>query len=134
MLLFKEKNEMSEQQEPQTENVEALKARIAELEQKIAELEAENQRLREALEKAGEVLEEEIEEQKTAAIESITEKTKWSKDELKKMKLSELRLILKTIDSTKGTVKSIRSASSSVTDKDIGTLTVGDLYGRKQKK
>lgn len=124
----------------ETETVETLKARIAELEaenqqlrERIAELEAENQKLREALEKAGEVLEEQIEEQKTAAIESITEKTKWSKDELEKMKLAELRLIQKTVDSAKGTVKNIRSAGSTAGDKGSGSLTVGDLYHKKDE-
>jgi predicted RNase H-like nuclease (RuvC/YqgF family) len=94
----------------QTETVEALKARIAELEARIKELEAENQKLREALEKGVETLEEEIEEQKVAAIKTITEKANFSKSELEKMKLPALRLILKTIDSSKGKAKNIRSA------------------------
>lgn len=114
----------------QTETVEALKAKIAELEARIRELEEENQRLREALEKGVETLEEEIEEQKVAAIKTITEKTSFSKAELGKMNLKALRLILKTIDSAKGTVKNIRSAGAGSTGQS--SLTVGDLYHKEK--
>jgi predicted RNase H-like nuclease (RuvC/YqgF family) len=130
---------MSEPQPPS--EVETLKARITELEQenqslkeRIQELEAENQKLREALEKGTDTLEKEIEQQKAAAIDAITQKTKFTKDELQKMKLPALRLILKTIDSAKGTFKNIRSAGSSAGDKDCGSLTVGDLYHKEQGK
>lgn len=116
----------------ETETIEALKARIAELEAENQKLREENQKLREALEKGAEALEEEIEEAKEAAIESITQKTKFTKDELQKMKLPALRLILKTIDSAKGTVKGVRSAGSSAGDKS--SLTVGDLYHKKEEK
>ena len=125
----------------ETETVESLKARIAELEQenqslteRIQELEAENQKLREALEKGADALEKEIEQQKAAAIDEITQKTKFTKDELQKMKLPALRLILKTIDSAKGTVKNIRSAGSTADEKGSGSLTVGDLYHKKEEK
>lgn len=119
----------------ETETVETLKAKITELEaenkqlkDRITELEAENEKLRQALEKGTATLESEIEEQKAAAIKTITEKTKFTKDELEKMKLPALRLILKTIDSSKGTVKNIRSAGSSAgPDKS----TVGDLYHKE---
>jgi len=114
----------------EAETVEALKARIAELEARIKELEEENAKLREALEKGVETLEEEIEEQKAAAIKTITEKTNFSKAELEKMNLKALRLILKTIDSAKGTVKNIRSAATG-NAKD-GGLTVGNLYHKKE--
>lgn len=112
----------------ETETVEALKAKIAELEARINELEAENQKLREALEKGVETLEGEIEEQKAAAVKTITEKTNFSKDELDKMKLPALRLILKTIDSSKGTVKNIRSAGSGAGQSEE---TIGDLYHKE---
>lgn len=116
----------------ETETIEALKAKIAELEQRIKELEEENQRLREALEKGVETLEEEIEEQKAAAIKTITEKTKFTKAELEKMKLPALRLILKTIDSSKGTFKNIRSAGAG-SGAGQSSLTVGDLYHKKKE-
>ena len=90
----------NDQQDNQTEDVEALKAKIADLEaqlkakdERITELEAENQKLRETLEKGTATLEMEIEEQKAVAIKTITEKTNFSKDELEKMKLPALRLI-----------------------------------------
>jgi predicted RNase H-like nuclease (RuvC/YqgF family) len=128
------------QPQPPSE-VETLKARITELEQenqslkeRIAELEDENQKLREALEKGAQALEEEIEEAKAAAIEAITQKTRFTKDELRKMRLPALRLILRTIDSAKGTFKNIRSAGSSTGDKDSGSLTVGDLYHKKEEQ
>ena len=121
----------------QTETVEALKAKIAELEaentqlrDRITELEAENEKLRRTLEKGAAALESEIEEQKAAAIKAITEKTNFSKSELEKMKLPALRLILKTIDSAKGTVKNIRSASTGSSG-DQSKLTVGDLYHKE---
>jgi predicted RNase H-like nuclease (RuvC/YqgF family) len=130
---------LSEPQPPS--EVETLKARITELEQenqslkeRIQELEAENQKLREALEKGADALEREIEQQKAAAIDGITQKTKFTKDELQKMKLPALRLIQKTIDSAKGTFKNIRSRGSSADDKDSGSLTVGDLYHKKEEK
>lgn len=117
--------------EPQpSSEVETLKARIAELEAENQKLKEENEKLREALEKGAEALEEEIEEAKVAAIESITQKTKFTKDELVKMRLPALRLILKTIDSAKGTVKGIRSAGAS--SKGKGSLTVGCLYHKPQ--
>lgn len=115
----------------QSEDVEALKAKIAELEARIKELEEENAKLREALEKGVETLEEEIEEQKAVAIKTITAKTSFSKAELEKMKLPALRLILKTIDSAKGTVKNIRSAGAGSGGQS--GLTVGDLYHKKKE-
>lgn len=114
-----------------TEDVGALKAKIAELEARIKELEEENQKLREALEKGVETLETEIEEQKAVAIKTITAKTNFSKDELQKMKLPALRLILKTIDSSKGTVKNIRSAGAG-SGAGQSKLTVGDLYHKEK--
>ena len=127
----------NDQQDNQTEDVEALKAKIADLEaqlkakdERITELEAENQKLRETLEKGTATLEMEIEEQKAVAIKTITEKTNFSKDELEKMKLPALRLILKTIGSAKGTVKNIRSAGAGSTGQS--KLTVGDLYHKEK--
>jgi predicted RNase H-like nuclease (RuvC/YqgF family) len=124
---------MSEQQEPQTEDVEALKARIAELEaenqqlrERIAELEAENERLRETIGKAEDTLKAYVNHERNVAIKSILDKTNWSKDELEKMDLPSLRLILKAVDSVKGTVKNIRSVASSTTENS--KLTVGCLY------
>jgi uncharacterized protein (DUF3084 family) len=129
---------MSEQQEPQTEteDVEALKARIAELEaenqqlrERIAELEAENERLRETIGKAEDTLKAYVDHEKNVAIESILEKANWDKRELEKLDLPSLRLILKAVDSVKGTVKNIRSVATTET-KD-NTLTVGCLYHRE---
>ena len=115
-----------------TEDAEALKAKIAELEARIRELEEENAKLREALEKGVVTLETEIEEQKAVAIKTITAKTSFSKAELQKMKLPALRLILKTIDSSKGTVKNIRSAATGSSGGQ-SKLTVGDLFHKKKE-
>ena len=130
-------SENGENGDSETETVEALKAKIADLEaqlkakdERITELEAENQKLRETLEKGTATLEMEIEEQKAVAIKTITEKTNFSKDELEKMKLPALRLILKTIGSAKGTVKNIRSAGAG--NAGQSSLTVGDLYHKEK--
>ena len=131
-------SENGENGDSETETVEALKAKIADLEaqlkakdERITELEAENQKLRETLEKGTATLEMEIEEQKAVAIKTITEKTNFSKDELEKMKLPALRLILKTIGSAKGTVKNIRSAGAG-SNAGQSKLTVGDLYHKEK--
>lgn len=126
---------MGDQQEQGTEieaqegQITQLKARIEELEAENAKLREENEKLRQALEKGADALEREIEEQKAAAIDTILEKTNFCKDELQKMKLPALRLILKTIDSAKGTVKGVRSASAG--DEGKSALTVGDLYHKE---
>lgn len=112
------------------ERISGLEARIEELETENAKLKEENEKLREALEKGAEALEKEVEEQKEEAIDTIIEKTKFTKDELQKMKLPALRLILKTIDSAKGTVKGVRSAGAGSEGK--GSLTVGDLYHKEE--
>lgn len=100
------------------------------MEAENARLREENEKLRQALEKGAETLEREIEEQKAAAIDVIVEKTSFCKDELRKMELPALRLILRTIDSAKGTVKGIKSAGAG--EKGSGSLTVGDLYHKKE--
>jgi hypothetical protein len=50
-------------------------------------------------------------------------------EELKKLDLAQLRLVQKSIDSVKGTVKNIRSAG--VESKGESGLTVGDLYHKE---
>ena len=118
------------------EEIEALKARIAELEpqlkardERIAELEAENEKLRQAMSEATKTLTAYVEREREAAIKSILEKANLCEEELKKLDLAQLRLVQKSIDSVKGTVKNIRSAGAS--DKGESGLTVGDLYHKE---
>jgi len=124
-------------EEPEGEDVEALKARIAELEallkakeERIAELEAENERLRQALGEAGDTLKAYVEKEKAIAIKQILEKANWNKEELERLDLPQLKLIQKSIDSVKGTVKNIRSAGAGSGKRGSG-LTVGDLYHKE---
>jgi len=112
---------MSEEQ--QTENVEALKARIT-------ELEAENEKLKATMTEATNTLTAYVEKEKEAAIKSILEKANLCEDELKKLDLAQLKLVQKSIDSVKGSVKNIRSAGAGNTE-DTG-LTVGCLYHKKE--
>jgi len=109
-------------EEKPTEDVEALKARIA-------ELEAENEKLKQAIAEAMQTLSVYVEKEKEAAIKAILEKANLSEDELKQLDLAQLKLLQKGIASVKGTVKSIRSAAAG-NSKDSG-LTVGNLYHKE---
>jgi outer membrane protein TolC len=111
-------------EEKPTEDVEALKARIA-------ELEAENEKLKATMTEATKTLTAYVEKEKEAAIKSILEKSTLSKDELEKLDLSQLRLVQKGIDSVKGTVKNVRSAGAT-TSEDENRLTVGCLYHKEK--
>jgi predicted RNase H-like nuclease (RuvC/YqgF family) len=111
------------------EDVESLEAKIAELEKRVVELNSENQKLRKTLDEASKTLQLYVDREKEATIKVIMEKANWSKDELEKMDLPTLRLIVKAVDSVKGTVKNIRSAATTQT-KDSG-LTVGCLYHKE---
>ena len=113
---------MSEQQ--QTEDIEALKA-------KIAELEAENGKLKATMTEATKTLTAYVEREREAAIKSIMEKTTLSKDELEKLDLAQLRLIQKGADTIKGTVKNVRSAGADTTEDN--RLTVGCLYHKREQ-
>ena len=115
--------EMSEEQ--QTEDIEALKARIA-------ELEAENEKLKATMTEATKTLTAYVEREREAAIKAIMEKTMLSKDELEKLDLAQLRLIQKGADNVKGTVKNVRSAGATVCEGD-NRLTVGCLYHKKEQ-
>jgi prefoldin subunit 5 len=112
-------------EEKQTENVEALKARIA-------ELEAENEKLKTTMTEATKTLTAYVEKEREAAIKSILEKTTLAKDELEKLDLAQLRLVQKGIDNVKGTVKNVRSAGAT-TSEDENRLTVGCLYHKKEQ-
>jgi hypothetical protein len=127
---------MSEEENQSTEDVEALKARVAELEpqlkakdERIAELEVENEKLRQTMSEATKTLTAYVEREKETAIKSILEKANLCEEELKKLDLAQLRLVQKSIDSVKGTVKNIRSAG--VESKGESGLTVGDLYHKE---
>ena len=114
-------------QQNQEENVEAFKA-------KIAELDSENQKLRQTLDEASKTLKVYVDREKDATIKAIMEKSNWNKDELDKMELPTLRLILTAVDSVKGTVKNIRSAVAvSSTSEDENKLTVGCLYHKERE-
>jgi molecular chaperone GrpE (heat shock protein) len=115
---------MKMSEEKQTEDVEALKA-------KIAELEAENEKLKATMTEATKTLTAYVEREREAAIKSILEKTTLSKDELEKLDLAQLRLVQKGIDSVKGTVKNVRSAGAT-TDEGENRLTVGCLYHKEK--
>jgi len=126
---------MSEK-EQQTEDVEALKARIVELEAQlkagdgsVAELEAENEKLKTAIAEATETLVGYVEKEKEAAIRDILEKANFCEEELKKLDLAQLKLVLKAVNNVKGTVKNIRSAGVEV--RSESGLTVGDLYHKE---
>jgi len=110
-------------QQNQEENVEAFKA-------KIAELDSENQKLRQTLDEAGKTLKVYVDREKEATIKAIMEKANWSKEDLDKMDLPQLKLIEKAVDSTKGTVKNIRSAGAEASEGE-GKLTVGCLYHKE---
>jgi predicted RNase H-like nuclease (RuvC/YqgF family) len=109
-----------------SENVESLEAKVADLEKRLVELDRENQKLRKTLDEASKALQVYVDRERQAAIKAIMEKANWSQDELEKLDLPTLRLILKAVDSVKGTVKNIRSAASSETKDNM--LTVGCLY------
>ena len=112
---------MSEK-EQQTEDVEALKA-------KIAEFEAENEKLRQTITEAMQTLTAYVEREKQAAIKDILQKANFSEDELKRLDLAQLKLVQKSVDSVKGTVKNIRSAGPE--GRSDSGLTVGDLYHKE---
>jgi len=110
-------------QQKQEENVEVFKARIVELDN-------ENQKLRQTLDEASKTLKVYVDREKEATIKVIMEKANWSKEDLDKMDLPQLKLIEKAVDSTKGTVKNIRSAGAEASE-DEGKLTVGCLYHKE---
>ena len=110
-------------QQKQEENVEAFKA-------KIAELDSENQKLRQTLDEASKTLKAYVDREKEATIKAIMEKANWSKDDLDKMDLPQLKLVEKATDSAKGTVKNIRSAGATISE-DEQKLTVGCLYHKE---
>jgi regulator of replication initiation timing len=78
---------MSEEENQSTEDVEALKARVAELEpqlkakdERIAELEVENEKLRQTMSEATKTLTAYVEREKETAIKSVLEKANlWRK-------------------------------------------------------
>jgi len=111
-------------EEKPTENVDALKARIA-------ELEAENEKLKTTMTEATKTLTAYVEKEREATIKSIMEKTTLSRDELGKLDLAQLRLIQKGADTVKGTVKNVRSAGADNTEDN--RLTVGCLYHKKEQ-
>jgi len=120
-------------QHKEDESVEAFKAKVADLEKRIVELDGENQKLRQALDEASKTLKVYVDREKEATVKTIMEKADWSKDELDKMDLPQLKLILKAVDSAKGTVKNIRSAGAvSSTSEDENKLTVGCLYHKER--
>ena len=116
--------ETSMSEEKPTENVDALKARIA-------ELEAENEKLKTTMTEATKTLTAYVEKEREATIKSIMEKTTLSRDELGKLDLAQLRLIQKGADTVKGTVKNVRSAGADNTEDN--RLTVGCLYHKKEQ-
>ena len=120
-------------QHKEDENVEAFKAKIADLEKRIVELDSENQKLRQTLDEASKTLKVYVDREKDATVKAIVEKADWSKDDLDKMELPQLKLIEKAVDSAKGTVKNIRSAGAvSSTSEDENKLTVGCLYHKER--
>jgi len=111
-------------EEKPTEDIKALKARIA-------ELEAENEKLKTTMTEAIKTLTAYVEKEREAAIKSILENTTLAKDELEKLDLAQLRLVQKGIDGVKGTVKNVRSAGAT-TSEDENRLTVGCLYHKEK--
>jgi hypothetical protein len=112
---------MSEK-EQQTEDVEALKTRIA-------EFEAENEKLRQTIAEAMQTLTAYVEKEKQATIKDILEKANLSEEDLKKLDLAQLKLVQKSVNSVKGTVKNIRSAGPE--SRSESGLTVGDLFHKE---
>jgi len=119
-------------QQKQEENVEAFKAKIADLENRIVELDTENQKLRQTIDEASKTLKVYVDREKEGTIKVIMEKANWSRDELDKMELPQLKLVEKAVDSAKGTVKNIHSAGAT-TSEDEQKLTVGCLYHKESK-
>ena len=68
---------------------------------------------------------------KDQIVKDIRERAKeeaWKEEELKEMSIDQLKLILKAVDSAKGTASFKGVRPSGAADKDFGKLTVGDLY------
>lgn len=78
------------------EDVEALKARNS-------ELETENEKLRATIAEAMNTLTAYVEKERQATVRQILEKANLCEDELEKLDLSQLKLLLKGIDSVRGT-------------------------------
>lgn len=112
---------MSEKEKP-TQDIEALNA-------KITELTTENEKLKTAIAEATQTLAGYVEKEKEAAIKDILEKANFCEDELKRLDLAQLKLVQKSVDSVKGTVKNIRSAGPE--SRSESGLTVGDLYHKE---
>jgi predicted RNase H-like nuclease (RuvC/YqgF family) len=112
-----------------SENVESLEAKVADLEKRLVELDRENQKLRKTLDEASKTLQVYVDREREATITAIMEKANWDIEELEKLDLPSLRLILKAVDSVKGTVKNIRSAAT--TEIKDNALTVGCLYHKE---
>jgi len=83
-----------------SENVEDLEAKIADLEKRIVELDSENQKLRQTFDEVIKTLQVYVNREKEAAINAIMEKANWDEEELEKMDLPSLRLILRAVDSS----------------------------------
>jgi len=111
------------QEQNQEEDVEALKARITELEN-------ENEKLKATMAEATKTLTAYVEKEKESAVKAILEKANLCEEELKKLDLAQLKLVLKSVDSVKGTVKNIRSAGAE--GRSESGLTVGDLFHKKE--
>ena len=64
-------------------------------------------------------------------VKDILERAKedaWKEEELREMSIDQLKLILKAVDSVKGTATYKGVRPSGAADKDFGKLTAGDLY------
>jgi len=120
-------------QQKQEQDVEALQSKVTGLEKHIVELDSENQKLRQTLDDASKTLKVYVDREKDATVKAIMDRADWSKDDLDQMDLPQLKLILKAVDSAKGTVKNIRSAGAvSSTSEEENKLTVGCLYHKER--
>ena len=82
--------------EKDQEDIDALKTRIT-------ELDAENEKLGQAIAEAMNTLTAYVEKERQATIRQILEKANLCEDELEKLDLSQLKLLLKGINSVRGT-------------------------------
>ena len=122
-------------QQKQEQDVEALQSKVTGLEKHIVELDSENQKLRQTLDDASKTLKVYVDREKDATVKAIMDRADWSKDDLDQMDLPQLKLILKAVDSAKGTVKNIRSAGAvSSTSEEENKLTVGCLYHKEMER
>lgn len=96
----------------------------------VAALQADKQELTKSLEDAAEMLRILSAQKKTEMIDAILERSNIPRTELDEMDLKQLQLVLKSVDSVKGAVKSVKAASEKQGEGQA--TTIPPLYGVAQ--